>query len=189
LIAVFGFFDLDAIFSSSFVLLLAAIISSPDPGDSSNFPFLTSSPGIREGLQLLDYLAGRQNHAAGARRDQLQSLHERLPSFMQGICVSGVDTENPSASQAASNNMVIANARTSSAEADFYQGGVSQYDEVMGSYTSGTVEGDFVPVTLPVEFSDDPHAMYSLFHGEGFSLTGENQADFEELQRHFLWHE
>ncbi|CAI7575487.1 unnamed protein product [Penicillium manginii] len=189
IISVFGFFDLDAIFSSSFVLLLAAIISSPDPGDSSNFPFLTSSPGIREGLQLLDYLAGRQNHAAGARRDQLQSLHERLPSFMQGICVSGVDTENPSASQAASNNMAIANARTSSAEADFYQGGVSQYDEVMGSYTSGTVEGDFVPVTLPVEFSDDPHAMYSLFHGEGFSLTGENQADFEELQRHFLWHE
>lgn len=65
----------------------------------------------------------------------------------------------------------------------------SQYEDLMRSYggTSGTVEGDFVPVTLPVEFSDDPHAIYSFFHGEGFELTGENQADFEEVQRHFLW--
>lgn len=85
--------------------------------------------------------------------------------------------------------MGVANARASSAEANFYQAGVSQYDAIMGSYTSGTVEGDFVPITLPVEFSDDPHAMYSLFHDQGLSLTGENQADFEELQRHFLWNE
>jgi hypothetical protein len=108
---------------------------------------------------------------------------------MQGICTSDVDPEASSTSQTASNNMGVANARASSAEANFYPGGVSQYNDAMGSYTSGTVEGDFVPVTLPVEFSDDPHAMYSLFHDEGLSLTGENQADFEELQRHFLWHE
>ena len=57
----------------------------------------------------------------------------------------------------------------------------------MRTYTSGTVEGEFVPVTLPVEFSDDPHAIYSFFHDEGFDLTEENQADFEEVQRHFLW--
>lgn len=106
---------------------------------------------------------------------------------MQGIRI-GVDGEASSASHIASNNMGVANTRASAA-IDYYQGGFSQYDDVMESYTSGTVEGDFVPVTLPVEFSDDPHAMYSLFHDQGFSLTGENQADFEELQRHFLWHE
>lgn len=72
-------------------------------------------------------------------------------------------------------------------KAQIGQEGAPQYEDIMRTYTSGTVEGEFVPVTLPVEFSDDPHAIYSFFHDEGFDLTGENQADFEEVQRHFLW--
>lgn len=68
-----------------------------------------------------------------------------------------------------------------------YQAEITQYENIMPTYTSGTVEGNFVPITLPTEFSDDPDAIYSFFHDEGFVLTGENQADFEEVQRHFLW--
>ena len=66
-----------------------------------------------------------------------------------------------------------------------------QYDNIMNTYNGSTVEGDIIPMSLPLaaEFSDDPHAIYSFFHDEVFELTGESQADFEEVQRHFLWQE
>ncbi|KAJ5100172.1 hypothetical protein N7456_006224 [Penicillium angulare] len=171
IISVFGFFDLDAIFSSSFILLLAAIISSANTSDAYQFPFLNSSPGLKEGLQLLDYLASYQNHAARVRKTQIQKLQECLPSFIRGF--DSVDIENRAATPHTSLN----------------NASVPQYENTVPTYNGSTVEGNFVPLMFPDEFSDDPHAIYSLFHDEGFELTGENQTDFEEVQRYFQWQE
>ncbi|KAJ5728754.1 uncharacterized protein N7483_003262 [Penicillium malachiteum] len=169
IISIFGFFDLDAIFSASFILLLAKIISSADANDSCRFPFLNASPGIKEGFQLLDYLASYQNHAARARKRQIQTLQECMPSFMQGLGSAEMENQAVRTPQTISSN--------------------AGHEDITRSYTVGTAEGEFIPVTLPVEFSDDPHAIYSFFHDDVFELTGENQADLEEVQRHFLWQE
>ncbi|KAJ5703215.1 hypothetical protein N7488_010763 [Penicillium malachiteum] len=167
IISIFGFFDLDAIFSASFILFLAKIISSADVNDSSRFPFLNSTPGINEGFQLLDYLSSYQNHAARARKRQIETLQECLPSFMQGMGATEMENQIARTPQTISSN--------------------PGHEDMIELYTIGAIENEFVPVTLPVEFSDDPHAIYSFFHDEVFDLTGENQADFEEVQRHFLW--
>lgn len=105
--AIFGFFDLDAIFSSSFILLLAAIINSADTSDPCQFPFLNPSPGIKEGIQLLEYLASYQNHAAKARKDQIQNLRECLPSLIQDIRPTEAEGETPKSPHGGSINVSV----------------------------------------------------------------------------------
>lgn len=81
------------------------MISSVDANDSCLFPFLNSSPGIKEGVQLLDYLASYQNHAALARKRQIQALQECLPPFIEGIGSAEMDSQTIRTPQTETNNV------------------------------------------------------------------------------------
>lgn len=179
--AKFGFFDLDTMFSAGFIMLLAAIIESTNNNKGHTIVSLRPNPGISEAIQLLDYLGTFNNQAAIQRRDQIQKLYERIPSLT---------SQSRSSEGVAGNDVVLQGiSRGQDISAPVYSVGnsdesqLAHTSEIMGG--GGMVDGCTVG-SLPIEFPDDPQAMYSLYHDEDFILTGGDMADFEELQRHLF---
>ncbi|OOQ83545.1 hypothetical protein PEBR_35441 [Penicillium brasilianum] len=183
MIAKFGFFDLDAIFSAGFIMLLAAIVASTNNSRGHHLSFLKPTPGILESLQLLDFLAGYHNEAAKARRDQIQRLYDHIPALVESLQIetgSGGNGQSPfgSSSSQAVQTPLPTGANTSNRHPPLH---VQTWDpesgrDMMDSYTA----------SLPMPFPSDAQTMYSLYQGDDFVLTGADVADFEELQRHLL---
>lgn len=181
--AKFGFFDLDAIFSAGFIMLLAAIVASTNNTRGHHLSFLKPTPGILESLQLLDFLAGYHNEAAKARRDQIQRLYDHIPALVESLQIetgSDGNGQSPfgSSSSQAVQTPLPTGANTSNRHPPLH---VQTWDpesgrDMMDSYTA----------SLPMPFPSDAQTMYSLYQGDDFVLTGADVADFEELQRHLL---
>jgi proline utilization trans-activator len=178
--AKFGFFDLDTIFSAGFIMLLAAIIESANNEDQQ-IPLLRPGPGISEAIQLLDYLGSFNNQAAIQRRDQIQKLYDRIPSLMSQSRSSEGPTSNDGSLQMRLSAQTLSGPIYSVGN-NTDESQVTQTFDFMGN---AGMEGCTVG-SLPIEFPDDPQAMYSLYHPEDFTLTGGDIADFEELQRHLF---
>lgn len=161
-------------------MLLAAIIESTN-NEGQQIPLLRPSPGISDAIQLLDYLGSFNNNAAIQRRDQIQKLYDRIPSLMsQSHSSEGPVTNDESLQPGLS---------AQGLSGPIYPGGnsidESQAAQSFDFMDNASMEGCTVG-SLPIEFPDDPQAMYSLYHPEDFTLTGGDIADFEELQRHLF---
>ncbi|KAK2055294.1 hypothetical protein LY76DRAFT_596179 [Colletotrichum caudatum] len=76
--ATFGFFDLDAIFSAAFIMILTLIIDSTCEEGGK----LAPRPGLSEALEILDYLAGRGNEFALQRAQEVRRMRDHLSAFL-----------------------------------------------------------------------------------------------------------
>jgi proline utilization trans-activator len=161
-------------------MLLAAIIESTNNNRGQHLAFLKPTPGISEALELLNFLAGYNNQAARARRDQIQRLHDHIPALVETLH-AGVGTGNGNAQSpfGSSTSPLITTPHSTGAHplsyintSNFESGG-----DILEGYTSAS---------LPMPFPSDAQTMYSLYQGDDFVLTGADVADFEELQRHLL---
>ncbi|OKP05934.1 hypothetical protein PENSUB_6654 [Penicillium subrubescens] len=180
MIAKFGFFDLDAIFSAGFIMLLAAIIESTNNTQGQYLTFLKPTPGISESLELLNFLAGYNNQAARSRHDQIERLYDHIPalveSFHEGIGTSNGNAQSPLGSSA---SQVIPTPHSTGDHPPSY---ISAWNFESG----GDMVDGYASAYLPMPFPSDAQTMYSLYQGDDFVLTGADVADFEELQRHLL---
>ncbi|KAJ5088420.1 hypothetical protein N7456_012036 [Penicillium angulare] len=68
IIAIFGFFDLDAAFSAGFVMVLARLYNTICGADQALYP----APGLDEALEVLRYLSDRGNSFAAQRLNELE---------------------------------------------------------------------------------------------------------------------
>ncbi|KAF5265336.1 hypothetical protein FOXYS1_3850 [Fusarium oxysporum] len=79
LLAIFGFFDCDAIFSATFVLILTAVFdSSCEDKDKIN-----PSPGLGEAIENLQYLADNHNTTAVERLQEINDILHHLPEHLR----------------------------------------------------------------------------------------------------------
>ncbi|EFQ35774.1 fungal specific transcription factor domain-containing protein [Colletotrichum graminicola M1.001] len=78
ILTTFGFFDLDAIFSAAFIMILTLII---DPTCEEGGK-LAPRPGLSEALEILDYLVGRGNNFALQRAREVRRMRDHLSTFL-----------------------------------------------------------------------------------------------------------
>ncbi|KAJ5152630.1 uncharacterized protein N7482_009108 [Penicillium canariense] len=185
MIAKFGFFDLDTIFSAGFIMLLAAIIESTNNTEGRQLAFLKPSPGISESLKLLDFLAGYHNQAAKARRDQIQRLYEHIPALLESLRAGRTSGDRNIPSPLGSCNGQSAPTPRSTGGSELNQS-QPPHSNLWDFDSGGNLLDGYASGSLPMQFPTDPHTMYSLYPGDDFVLTGGDLADFEELQRHLL---
>ncbi|KAJ5693032.1 hypothetical protein N7462_002455 [Penicillium macrosclerotiorum] len=88
---IFGFFDFDACFSAAFVMILSAIIDSLSDGH----PGHTQSPGLRDALETLEYLADRGNNFAQRGLHEVSQTWAHLSAYLQRRQQRTQDTEEP----------------------------------------------------------------------------------------------
>ncbi|CAG9985013.1 unnamed protein product [Clonostachys byssicola] len=79
LLAIFGFFDCDAIFSATFVLILTVVFDSACEDKDKINP----SPGLGEALENLQYLADNHNTTAIERLQEVQDIWRHLPEHLR----------------------------------------------------------------------------------------------------------
>ncbi|KAI3538771.1 hypothetical protein CSPX01_09307 [Colletotrichum filicis] len=78
ILTTFGFFDLDAIFSAAFIMILTMTIDSTCEESQK----LAPSPGLSEALEILDYLVGRGNEFALQRAREVRRMRDHLSTFL-----------------------------------------------------------------------------------------------------------
>ncbi|OHW98240.1 fungal specific transcription factor domain-containing protein [Colletotrichum incanum] len=78
ILTTFGFFDLDAIFSAAFIMILTLIIDSSCEESQK----LAPKPGLSEALEILDYLVGRGNDFALQRAREVRRMRDHLSTFL-----------------------------------------------------------------------------------------------------------
>ncbi|KZL79737.1 fungal specific transcription factor domain-containing protein, partial [Colletotrichum incanum] len=78
ILTTFGFFDLDAIFSAAFIMILTLIIDSSCEESQK----LAPKPGLSEALEILDYLVGRGNDFAFQRAREVRRMRDHLSTFL-----------------------------------------------------------------------------------------------------------
>ncbi|PLB45415.1 hypothetical protein P170DRAFT_243326 [Aspergillus steynii IBT 23096] len=74
IIAIFGFFDLDATFSGAFIMILTAIFNIICEGDQ----VLAPSPGLAEAVEVLRHLSDRGNIFAGDKLREVEHIWAQL---------------------------------------------------------------------------------------------------------------
>ncbi|KAF4960069.1 hypothetical protein FSARC_10564 [Fusarium sarcochroum] len=79
LLAIFGFFDCDAIFSATFVLILTVVFDSACEDKDKINP----SPGLGEALENLQYLADNHNTTAIERLQEIHNIWHHLSEHLQ----------------------------------------------------------------------------------------------------------
>ncbi|KAK5807633.1 hypothetical protein VI817_001891 [Penicillium citrinum] len=181
MIAKFGFFDLDTMFSAGFIMLLAAIIEAASPEHSASMVPFKSSPSILEAITLLDYLGTFNNEAAIQRRDQIQKLYDRIPSLVRQPHPSEVSIT----SEGNHRHNALAEGIHAPVYPDESHQGIGRVPQSPNITDNTGIEGWTVN-SLPLQLPDDPQRMYTLYHNDDFTLTGGDVADFEELERHLF---
>ncbi|UQC81859.1 uncharacterized protein CLUP02_07345 [Colletotrichum lupini] len=78
ILTTFGFFDLDAIFSAAFIMILTMTIDSTCEESQK----LAPSPGLSEALEILDYLVGRGNEFALQRAREVRRMRDHLSTLL-----------------------------------------------------------------------------------------------------------
>ncbi|KAJ5995676.1 hypothetical protein N7481_002653 [Penicillium waksmanii] len=74
IIAIFGFFDLDATFSSAFIMILTAIFNIICKDEQA----IITSPGLDEAIQVLRHLSHRGNPFAGEKLREVEHIWAQL---------------------------------------------------------------------------------------------------------------
>ncbi|EEU33481.1 uncharacterized protein NECHADRAFT_98443 [Fusarium vanettenii 77-13-4] len=181
-LAVYGFFECDAIFSAVFIMLLTKIFdSSCKPEDRIN-----PSPGLQEAMDMLQYLADRGNIFARERFREVQGVWDHLSATMQVP-----ESQLPSTLRAREINGDQEEMRQDMLPSHEGQSwGTSMWNNhpamwlPMDLASDGHTVGSLV-ADLPLE--DAFHQYQSLFNDPNWTLTGQDVGDFAELRRHVFW--
>lgn len=159
-LAKFGFFDLDAIFSTAFVFVLAATIY-PD-----NESYLRE---INSTVQLFDYLSESGNQASHNRRADILQMCDHLGLFRELV-------DSPSQ---AGQTLACPHGQN----AQINRQGLVQ------SLIAGETPVDFSEPALQwvtdidqLLLQQDPHNFYSLYSNNGLPLAGTVETDWETLE-------
>ncbi|KAL0943358.1 fungal specific transcription factor domain-containing protein [Colletotrichum truncatum] len=78
MLTIFGFFDLDAIFSAAFIMILTLVIDSTRNENER----LAPCPGLSEALETLDYLVDRGNEFALQRAQEVRRMRDHLSAWL-----------------------------------------------------------------------------------------------------------
>ncbi|TEA15283.1 putative transcriptional regulatory protein [Colletotrichum sidae] len=78
ILTTFGFFDLDAIFSAAFIMVLTLVVDS----SCDECHKLCPSPGLLEALEILDYLVEKGNRFALQRAREVRRMRDHLATFL-----------------------------------------------------------------------------------------------------------
>ncbi|KAL3486313.1 hypothetical protein BJX62DRAFT_228833 [Aspergillus germanicus] len=163
LLANFGFFDLDAIFSVAFVLVLAATIY---PGKGSY------SRDIQLTLDLLNHLSLNGNKAARNRRADIAQMCDHLGISKQGPVVASHQGQLPyDIHQAAELEQPTVSARGGEPLPDNTT--PIDFSEPALQWVNGIDE---------LLLQQDPHDFYSLYCNDAFPLAGTVETDWEALE-------
>ncbi|KAL2866660.1 fungal specific transcription factor domain-containing protein [Aspergillus lucknowensis] len=165
LLANFGFFDLDAIFSVAFVFVLAGKIY---PGKESY------NRDIKLTLALLDHLSSHGNRAAPNRRADILQMCDHLGIAREQMAFSTHGERHPT--------------RDPDKPPEHVQ--VADIPTETGPPQDTTTPLDFTEPALQwvndideLMLQQDPHDFYSLYYNDGFPLAGTVETDWEALER------
>ncbi|RSL67364.1 hypothetical protein CEP53_003010 [Fusarium sp. AF-6] len=212
LVAVYGFFECDAIFSAVFIMLLTKIFDSAcKPEDRIN-----PSPSLLEAMDMLQYLADRGNIFARERFREVQGVWDHLSAILQvpevfdlhlGPQESGVQETEAQESHAAEANRpetllpsTFPGNEMYGDQEDLRQNILSTHEgQSWGTSMWNNNAAMFLPMDLASDghtagslvadlpLEDSFHQYQSLFNDPNWTLTGQDVGDFAELRRHVFW--
>ncbi|KAF4472492.1 fungal specific transcription factor domain-containing [Fusarium albosuccineum] len=191
-LAIFGFFDCDAIFSAAFIMLLAKIFDSACEPDQRINP----APGLQEAMEMLQYLADRGNAYARQRFREVQSVWGHLSAILQvpnmlDRNISPPNELNRAADGEANRHTQLTDlpeANPAQNDASLPNGyHPSSWDTLMWNNPdmwphSMNLTGELAD--LPLGDSFDQYQ--ALFNDPDWALTGQDVGDFAELRKHLL---
>ncbi|KAL4871699.1 hypothetical protein BDV12DRAFT_18414 [Aspergillus spectabilis] len=166
LLANFGFFDLDAIFSVAFVFVLAGTIY---PGKESCWRDINLT------LNLLHHLGSHGNKASHNRRDDIVQMCDHL----------GISREQADVATQANPNLTCEIEQPAG-----YDVSINSSTEPAQPMQDNTTPVDFSEPALQwvmdidqLLLQQDPHDFYSLYSNNGLPLAGTVETDWETLER------
>lgn len=212
ILAIHGFFDFDAVCSSSFIMILVAILDSVcDEGQRFG-----PSPGLQDALETMQYLADHGSKHALQRIHDLKNICKTMANKIQSL--QGMNNDHASGDSMAAQN--LANGITVPNERNMVStpGLNKNVDSTLGSLDSSVagqqqdtpnpdmqLEPDlwdnFATIWIPptdnrgenlyqdvsmADVSPDEYykAYFSMYNNADWSLTGEEMGGFAELGRH-----
>ncbi|KAF6809169.1 fungal specific transcription factor domain-containing protein [Colletotrichum plurivorum] len=190
MLTTFGFFDLDAIFSAAFIMILTLVIDSTrDEGEKT-----APTPGLADALEILDYLAGRGNKFALQRAREARRMRDLLARFLNIPKSSpregarrgegdrppkSVGDGTGAASQLGSRSLLDSSLWNDISYLWMQQPSGQAADE-------DAQQLSFEPSGVTDVLMDDTYDYYSIYHNQDLALTGQDLGDFGELERHIL---
>ncbi|RMJ09572.1 hypothetical protein CDV36_010812 [Fusarium kuroshium] len=182
ILPIFGFFDCDAIFSAAFIMLLTMIFDSAcEPSQRLN-----PTPGLKDAMEMLNYMAEHGNTFARQRFQEVQSVRDHLSAALNSHeANTPTSTTNQTSSvseqQPGSDTSGVHSAQpsTNTEYPSWYPPMWDMSDQWLHSMDlNGELED------LPLGDSFDQYQ--SLLNDPDWSLTGQDVGDFAELRRHVL---
>ncbi|KAI8195243.1 putative transcriptional regulatory protein [Colletotrichum sp. SAR 10_65] len=215
MLTIFGFFDLDAIFSAAFIMILTLIIDST----SDDSQKLAPSPGLPDALEILDYLVARGNDFASQRAREVRRMRDHLSTFLDIPKNSPSEVRNRPPTVAGDASIIVSmddDGGGQDAEARRHafpsstpkEGGVvtpsgrtsqlgsrslldsSLWNDISYLWMQPAAGEDAqVPeqaAGMAELMPEDAYNCYSIYHNQDLTLTGQDLGDFGELERHIL---
>ncbi|KAF0322784.1 hypothetical protein GQ607_010025 [Colletotrichum asianum] len=215
MLTIFGFFDLDAIFSAAFIMILTLIIDST----SDDSQKLAPSPGLPDALEILDYLVARGNDFASQRAREVRRMRDHLSTFLDIPKNSPSEVRNRPPAVAGDASIVVSmddEGGGQDAEARRHafpgstpkEGGVvtpsgrtsqlgsrslldsSLWNDISYLWMQPAAGEDAQVAEQAVGMAElmpeDAYNCYSIYHNQDLTLTGQDLGDFGELERHIL---
>ncbi|KAL5604094.1 hypothetical protein BROUX41_002083 [Berkeleyomyces rouxiae] len=212
----FGFFDSDALFSVGFILILAAVLDSQEPGARVN-----QSPGLDDAIGVMEHIASRGNRSALERTEAVKRIWFKVSEYLEGQQVQNADgSESSKASQTESTDMsdqtatglpvgtaaaIAPNAAPANGmtyddlqqqQQQQPQQGVEPFFQEMPIHTDllhdishlwqAPVDLGQTGVPEHPNMTIDDRSYFSLYMDQDWTLVGEGETDFAELSRQIL---
>ncbi|RSL64790.1 hypothetical protein CEP54_004590 [Fusarium duplospermum] len=180
ILPIFGFFDCDAIFSAAFIMLLTTIFDSAcEPGQRLN-----PTPGLKDAMDMLHYMAEHGNTFARQRFQEVQSVRDHISATLNSREASTPASTNqtttaPNTEHQGSDATTVHSQPSTHEYPSWYPPVWDMSDQWIHSMDlNGELED------LPLGDSFDQYQ--SLLNDPDWSLTGQDVGDFAELRRHVL---
>ncbi|PHH55999.1 putative transcriptional regulatory protein C3C7.04 [Ceratocystis fimbriata CBS 114723] len=206
----FGFFDSDALFSVAFILILAAVLDSQEPGVRIN-----QSPGLDDAIGVMQHIVSRGNRNALERIQAVKRIWLKVSEYLEGQQAqnnnssAGLDGAAAPQAEAAVDIADRAAAGPGAAAAngmpydDIQQPQQPQQQGVESFFQEMPIHTDLLhdishlwqaPVDLgqtggvpeQTNMTIDDRSYFSLYMDQDWTLVGEGETDFAELSRQIL---
>ncbi|KAF5263503.1 hypothetical protein FOXYS1_5751 [Fusarium oxysporum] len=182
-LGVFGFFDLDAIFSAAFTMVLWKMAGSGEDD--------ITTPAITNACRLLEYMEREGSKTAGGRRRDLVRMTERPTNLSRRSQENdnGGEAEISSGQPPNSKSDQWASAARPVADTQTPQDGSAGNAWWQDNQLSQPLWGEMDPFAASNEILrngdfNDAHELYATYHDQGLRWSGVDIHDWGELERH-----
>ncbi|KAI8661190.1 Zn(2)-C6 fungal-type domain-containing protein [Fusarium keratoplasticum] len=179
ILPIFGFFDCDAIFSAAFIMLLTMIFDSAcEPSQRLN-----PTPGLKDAMDMLHYMAEHGNTFARQRFQEVQSVRDHLSATLNSREANTPTSTNQTTTVSNSEHRGSEASAVHSAHPPAHEY-PPWYPPVwdMSDQWLHSVDLNGELEDLPLGDSFDQYQ--SLLNDPDWSLTGQDVGDFAELRRY-----